>query len=204
MATRIFAGLAMAVIACSSSFAGGWGGFLYVDATHGGWTFDDDVMEFQRTVDTRSWRVGLALDTHPVADTLVNYRLQVGFGRLDVDFDAPELFELKGISVGHTIGFRLFQAESVKLWAGPHVRTAFFVGDRPDHNSEATTLIEFGVGGAIGANFNLGSRITMSFEAGYYAAGWLGFRRSNAIRNHRRSSTGCPISSIIAAAWPSP
>ena len=104
--------------------------------------------EVDLAVDTTSWRGGFVLDTAPAVDKLLNYRLQVGFGRLQTDFESTdtELFDLKGISVGHTVGFRLFHAESVKLWMGPHLRTGFFLGDQTDDSAVDTGLFEFGSG----------------------------------------------------------
>jgi len=116
-------------------------------------------------------------DTNVARKSLFNYRLSVGLESFNHDYMYDILIydwntdtyvpgqangERKGsrIVTDHAFGFGILKSSIIRLWMGPTLRFGFMPGKHPG--------LTIGVGiTALGLNFNLGSLMTVAFEAGY-------------------------------------
>lgn len=126
---------------------------------------------------TRHRELGFVLDTAVGGRSVFNYRLQIGYDRLDADsnddWDLGSDAELGGLVLDHTFGFRLFQGRAVRVWLGPQVRVAWYRG----HGSYADgvggryrtdiDLTAFGFGPALGLDWNLAPGLTLGVNGGW-------------------------------------
>lgn len=144
------------------------------------WEFDDtddSGFIFDYSGDTSGAGGGFVLDTAVARDKLFNYRLNIGIESLvaDVDELAVEM-DLGGIAMDNTFGFGVLRKDSVRLWLGPRLRVGYFNGDVQPEVAPNTdiNLLEVGLGGVFGANFNIGSTVTLGLTTGYIYSGYGG------------------------------
>jgi hypothetical protein len=150
------------------ALAAGFGVSLTFGNSDGEWTFDDGFTDLDLDVDISYKRVAFLLDTGPLSDRLLNYRLNAGLVVLESDFGFTGEIDLAGVFTSHTWGFKLFASESLRVWAGPQLRTAFYVGELENSPvSNDVVNLDLGVGGAVGVNFGIGDHVTLGVEAGY-------------------------------------
>jgi hypothetical protein len=108
------------------------------------------------------------MDTRVARAGVFNYRLNLGYESVDYGFDNDEKFSR--ISLDNTFGFGVLQTRIVRLWLGPQVRLAYmryyYEYDSGNGSSEIN-LVGLGLAPVFGANFNLGSVISICPELGY-------------------------------------
>lgn len=127
---------------------------------------------------------GLLLDSDPDSDGVFNYRLSIGYERMNVL--AANRIDLNRINIINTFGFRLFRNDIFKLWIGPQLGIDYWWGNEA-HNTydinpymhmmpgvalppisfkRCYRMVGFAGGLALGMNFNLTNRVTLSLETG--------------------------------------
>jgi hypothetical protein len=144
------------------------------------WEFDDtddSGFIFDYSGDTSRVGGGFVLDTAVAKDKLFNYRLNIGVETFVSDLDelAVEM-DLSGVAIDNTFGFGVMRGDTVRLWLGPRLRLGFFDGDVQPEIAPNTDiyLLEVGLGGVFGANFNIGSTVTLGLTTGYMYSGYGG------------------------------
>jgi hypothetical protein len=143
----------LAFVFCSSSLSADFGVFL--EGSSGSGEFDPDYgAEFDIDTETRSF--GFVLDTATTDESGFNYRLNVGYSALTLEFGPGEEFDSKGIYADNIFGFALMKSETFRWWLGPSVIVGYYSGD--DSYGDYS-FFEFGVGIVSGMNFKLGSVI---------------------------------------------
>ncbi|WP_419661698.1 uncharacterized protein Dvar_21340 [Desulfosarcina variabilis str. Montpellier] len=131
------------------------------------WTRDFDGDRSRRAF-------GFVLDTTVARDQLFNYRFQIGYETWEDEVSGFGEFDMSGISMSHDFGFGVLRTPAVRLWLGPELRFAYASGDI-DRNPYADVYsFEYGIGPVIGANFNIGSTVTLGLKAGYIFSNFLG------------------------------
>ena len=144
------------------------------------WEFDDtDAGGSIFDVSGDSSRVGggFVLDTAVAKDKLFNYRLNIGVETFKSDLDELAVeTDLAGVAIDNTFGFGVLRGDTVRLWLGPRLRVGFFDGDVQPEVAPNTDiyLLEAGLGGVFGANFNIGSTVTLGLTTGYMYTGYGG------------------------------
>lgn len=130
------------------------------------------------SADSGQYGVGLVFDSNVSGPDLFNLRLKLGvhFPRYtftDVTYDAvspPHSVELTGESIAFDLipGLALWRSPKLRLWAGPQLRLSVTFTDYPYPVSDA-----LGVGGglALGINYSLSPRWSLTLEIGY-RHGW--------------------------------
>ncbi|MBI5016099.1 MAG: hypothetical protein HZB55_11520 [Deltaproteobacteria bacterium] len=183
MPARFLGPLTAAVVALWVGSAGAAGFGVYGGGAAG------DVWDFWgQDVTTRHSEFGLVLDTTVARSSVFGYRLQVGYDHLTATADAgiwdlESDANLKGVVWDNTFGFRLFQAPSVRLWLGPQVRFARYWGhaeyDDGAGGKQRTKvrLSTFGVGPAVGVNWNLRGGPTVALTGGWRVTFYNGSER---------------------------
>ena len=75
--------------------------------------------------------------------------------------------EPDGFGMIHDFGFGLVTSESFRLWMGPELRLAWIEGSSTTTPQADYDLFSFGFGPVIGANFNMGSSVTIALTGAY-------------------------------------
>lgn len=150
---------AAAGVGAYAEFATGSGDFEY-----------DFSPEFD--VDAESAGVGFVFDTNLSGPQVFNYRLNVGYERLDLEDDFNTTLELDGLVIDNTFGFALASSPTFRWWLGPQVRIAFYNGET-DNGFEEIDLAAFGVGAVTGMNFHNGN-LCASVSLGARITGYAG------------------------------
>ena len=117
------------------------------------------------------------MDSNLAQDRLFNYRLNVGYDKLDVEGDDwnDTTLELGGLVIDNTFGFGVLRTETFRLWLGPQVRLGFYGGETDNSGTKLeAALFAFGLAPVVGANWNLGDSFTLSLVAGYRFMGFAG------------------------------
>ena len=163
-----------------SAFAAGLGFFSTAEIGTGEFEIEDSFGNelYDDDGDTARLGIGFVFDTAVARDKLFNYRLNVSVVRLDIELD--DVFnseaELAGVAFDNTFGFGVLRTEKVRLWVGPRIRLGFYGGDADSFsgNDDDVTAVDFGVGGALGANFHVGPAVSLGFETGVMISGYGG------------------------------
>jgi len=161
----------------ASTNAFGLGLGVYFEGAGGtlDWKVEDDFgNEIDVDGDSKKAAFGFVLDTAVAANTVFNYRLNVGLTRFDADFDGDdETLEMGGIAVDNTFGFAVYRSELVRLWLGPQLRIAYYHGEFEDSGFEVD-IAEVGIAPVVGVNLNFGRTFTLAFSGGYRFLGYGG------------------------------
>lgn len=106
---------------------------------------------------------GFSVDTNVATDSVFNYRLDVGYQRVQQDLGRFGTTNSDGLVLDNAFGFGVFRNEHVRLWIGPSVRLNFDFFDGAD-------AFDFGVGAgpAIGLNIHTGDLISLGITTGYH------------------------------------
>lgn len=120
---------------------------------------------------------GFVLDTKVANPGVFNYRLNIGYESVTLDFnDDPGYLDynyfindkFSRYSIDNTFGFAVLQSEIVRLWLGPQIRLSYMRFNREFESGNLNiNLINFGIAPVLGANFNLGGVFTLAPELGY-------------------------------------
>ena len=115
------------------------------------------------TNDIETTDFGFVLDTNLSGDSTFNYRLTLaaaGMEFKDTSFDS-----LNGITIVNDFGFGIVKNSNFRLWMGPELRLSWL--DQTTDSGSELDLFSFGFGPVIGANFNIGSTVTLSLTGAY-------------------------------------
>jgi hypothetical protein len=157
----------------------GLGGYINFSSGTSTWTADDGNSEWDIDSDRKITDLGFVLDTAVARDTLFNYRLQLGYENWEDDNAAGEKLDLTGFVMTHDFGFGVLRTPNVRLWLGPEVKLAFVTGSPDGSPDFDVSLFDFGIGPVIGANFNIGSTVTLAVKTGYLFEGFAGVGRQS-------------------------
>lgn len=111
--------------------------------------------------------IGLALDTAVARQSVFNYRLELGYTEVSVEYDRSN-FELDftGGEINNTFGFAIVRSHSTRIWLGPTFRLSGGSGEVADSDIDAS-YIAVGAGAVLGGNHHLGSVASICWSLGY-------------------------------------
>ncbi len=170
----LYAGLYIISISLLSSqlYATGLG--IYGTASRGSSTWKyhkEGISDFNRDADISKLGFGFVLDTAVAMDNLFNYRLNVGYGKVNIDTKASGSdIEGKNYHLFNTFGFGVLRSELIRLWLGPQIGVGFIRGEYDSIPSSAKNKYDtfyFSVGLVTGINFNIGEFVTIGIDGGY-------------------------------------
>lgn len=170
----------LACFIATPAVAVGFGIFGELEAGDGDFEFDFSD-EFDVDVDVFS--VGLAFDTDPLGEKVFNYRLNVGYSRLELEDDYSDTLELDGFIVDNTFCFAMVRSPNMRVWLGPQVRvgyysgesdTSYYVDDFDAGDDIDVELVTFGLAGVVGANFRMGYSGAFGISGGVRFSGYAG------------------------------
>ncbi len=168
---RVLLGIiGVSLLLCGQAAAAGFGGYL--EGARG-----DGEFEYQYSsdfdVDTEASGFGFVMDTDLSDRGPFNYRLNVGFERLDLEDDFGDTLELEGLVVANTFGFAFVRRPDFRWWAGPQIRIGFYEGELASDPTSDYEMVSFGFGGVTGVNF-VTNNVCFSASLGILATGYAG------------------------------
>lgn len=169
-----FAGIFTASILLSASQLSAVGLGVYATASKGSstWTYHkNEIPDFDIDSDVSKLGLGFVLDTTLAYDSLFNYRLNIGYGKVNIDNEGSGSdIEGKNYHLFNTFGFGVLRSELIRLWLGPQIGFGFIRGEYDSipagENNHFTTFF-FSIGLITGINFNIGEVITLGIDGGY-------------------------------------
>ena len=156
--------LVAALLAPAQATAVGFGGYLQY--LHGDGYFRDDGES--RDQYNNGFALGFAFDTNVAKDFLFNYRLTTGFRYAtgENEFDRLDDYDTYGWVMEHSFGFRVWNDERMRVWAGPA-----FGWELDERDAEFTNHDAFegriGFGTDLGVNVHTGRRVSIGLRASY-------------------------------------
>lgn len=87
---------------------------------------------------------GLSWDTAVARDSLLNFRMNLGYERFELEDDWGWKEDYHGVILEETLGVCLLANERLRLWAGPQLVTGLYDGD-----------VGIAYGAALGGNLHL-------------------------------------------------
>ncbi len=135
---------------------------------------DDDSWSRDFEGDRSRKAFGFVLDTTVARNQLFNYRFQVGYETWEDEVGGFGDFDMSGITMSHDFGFGVLRTPNVRLWLGPELKFSYAAGDIDSNPFADVYSFEYGIGPVIGANFNLGSTVTLGLKAGYIFSNFIG------------------------------
>jgi hypothetical protein len=176
MKTRIFSTLmvclAAGLLLCSTAWATGIGIFYKAGYGASDWEVEwsdrvNNAREVQRKDSTHTG-VGFVMDTALAKNKTFNYRLNLGYEKIAYKpGDGVFRYDLKGLVLDNDFGFAVVRSPVFRLWLGPEVRISWYQGHLNSDINYDIRLFGLGFGPVIGANFNIGPVVTLSFKGGY-------------------------------------
>jgi opacity protein-like surface antigen len=115
--------------------------------------------------DTEFVGAGMVLDSAVALNRVFNYRLNVGYEKLKVDFDLPAneinlpetgLDQLESIVIDQDFGLAVYRSDLTRIWFGPELRV-FFSHDE----------LGMGIGPVLGINLHTGREATVALKLGF-------------------------------------
>lgn len=145
----------------------GLGGYVEYGYLHYAARWDDDGF-VENGDQAHVVSAGVAYDTNLAADSLVNYRVNVGYRHLEKQKGDDDL-QLDGLALNVTVGFAPIRTQDMRVWAGPSFGFSYLLcedcagsGNRADVHQAS-----FGIGPEIGVNFHLGESLTFGVTGHY-------------------------------------
>jgi hypothetical protein len=159
----------------SSSQLNALGLGLYGTASKADYTWTYHIDESPNAdVDSDVSKIGLGfvLDTCLAKDNLFNYRLNIGYAKLDISNEKGKSIEdMTGneYSLYNTFGFGIFRSEVVRFWLGPQIGFGWTKGEYETSGTEEATFwtIFYSYAIVTGLNFNIEDLITIGVDGGY-------------------------------------
>jgi len=123
---------------------------------------------------------GLVFDTCPGGDSLVNYRLQVGFDEFRYprppDIIWAEYNYVPPLTHGHafrlspknTVGFAFFRNRSVRAWAGVSISSVYYPNNLWSRDINIVIPRLFSPGIVLGLNYHVMETLSFIFEGGMF------------------------------------
>jgi hypothetical protein len=165
--------------------AAGIGGYAEFGTGSGDFEYDFSP-EFD--VDARSAGFGFVFDSNLAGPRIFNYRLNIGYERLELEDDFSTTLDLDGLVIDNTFGFALAGSPTFRWWLGPQVRIGFYNGETDD-GFEEVDLAAFGIGAVTGMNFMTGN-VCMSVSLGARITGYAGESEALGITTDLEGNTG--------------
>jgi hypothetical protein len=115
--------------------------------------------------DTEFIGAGMVLDSAVARDRVFNYRLNVGYEKLKVEFDRPEseinlpesgLDQLESVVIDQDFGLAIYRSDLTRIWFGPELRI-FFSHDE----------FGMGLGPVLGINLHTGREASVALKLGF-------------------------------------
>ena len=152
------------------------------------WTYHkDEIPDYD--VDSKDSKIGggFVLDTCLANDRLFNYRLNIGFNKVNIDNDKNTFTSVYGVKdvkgndyhLYNSFGFGIFRSDYLRFWAGLQIGLGYFKGE---YDVSSTTgdgdntfwTIFFSGGLVAGLNIHAGDIVTFAFDGGYRIKKHLG------------------------------
>ena len=184
--------LGVTSLTADTAHAGGYG--LYAEFEHAWTSVDGNLafnspVEINRDFDDSMGGVGFMYDTNVATDTLMNYRVRVGYRagkrnwdkkREDIIFATRTSQEdplgesstfsqdsetVQGLTFNQTLGFGLIRRPDYRVWMGPTMRVSVdWYGATTDLD-----IVDVSVGGGpeIGLNYHLSDRMSATASFSY-------------------------------------
>lgn len=116
--------------------------------------------------------IGFALDTRMARRGFFNYRLGLGYERINYNPEAEEDHFHSVYYLDNTFGFGIVKTRFLRLWMGPQIRLAYFSFKENYSGTYGSSEYKengfgIGIGPVIGANFNFGSVVSICLDLGY-------------------------------------
>jgi hypothetical protein len=170
---------AVTFCAFSSAEAAGIGFFYSQGEKTSDWTSDWSMTTAARLSSKMEHKdFGLVFDTNLAKDRLFNYRLEFGKAEADIKpfFDSapPSNMKVEGLVMNHDFGFGARVAPFLRIWLGPEIRITWMDGVLASDPLQDLDLFGFGVGGAVGLNFNLPGSVTLGIKGSYVVMNYAG------------------------------
>ena len=110
---------------------------------------------------------GIVFDTAVAKDTLLNYRLNLGYERWEDDVkDSNTKYQMDSAVLRNTLGFGVLRTKMLRLWLGPQFSLSYAQGNPESDSNFDIKLFGVGFGPAVGLNLNLGKVVTLAFTFG--------------------------------------
>lgn len=171
---QIFAFGLVCVLGISSAAALGLGTYYSLGWGDGEIEYDDyynsnDTIDID--TDHKNRAIGFVLDTNVAKDSLFNYRFNVAIDAIEIESERGIDIEADGFAMDHTFGFGVLRTPQVRLWIGPQINLSYY-HEEYDHDGNYYydndfDLFGFGIGPAMGVNFNIGELFTLTATHGY-------------------------------------
>lgn len=166
--TRLFvAALCAAGLTFAAPASAGLGGYFEYGLSQfaANWIDDGFVQDGDQA---HSIGLGVAWDDNLAADSLLNYRLNIGLRHLEPSEGDDDL-RLYGLSGQFTLGFSPLRSESMRFWLGPSIGVSYLLCvDCAGSNDKADVhQASIGLGPEFGWNYHLDERFTVSVTARY-------------------------------------
>ncbi|MBN1408970.1 MAG: hypothetical protein JW956_14320 [Calditrichaceae bacterium] len=127
---------------------------------------DGDTYDIEQ--DIGHFGFGFVLDTKVAKRGVFNYRLNINYEIVDLGDENAWKEDFKRLAIDNTFGFAVLQSKVVRLWIGPQVRLAYMsYSSDLEYASLDVNLIGLGLAPVFGANFNIGSLVSICPELGY-------------------------------------
>ncbi len=159
---------ASCILFFASSAQAGLGGYVEYGFLHYAALWQDDGFVEDGDL-AHVMSAGVAWDSNLATDTLMNYRVNVGYRRLEGAKGDNDL-QFDGLAFNLTLGFAPIRTEAMRIWAGPSIAASYLVcekcaGPRDRADVHQATL---GLGPEVGVNLHLGKVLTMSITGRYH------------------------------------
>lgn len=144
----------------SHAYALGLGGYLQFEGGSG--SIEADVPDSSsEDITSSAWGIGFTLDTNPMTSELWSYRLNLGYQGASIDSDEAESEsqDFAGFVLDNTFAFTISSDKMMRIWAGPVIRLASYSSDE---DGADTTLGMFGIGAAVGLNYQVADKFIVS------------------------------------------
>jgi hypothetical protein len=116
---------------------------------------------------------GFVLDTRVANPGVFNYRLNLNYENADLGNEDQWGDGFSRFAIDNTFGFAVLQSPVVRMWLGPQIRIAYMKFSQDNYYSEVNS-IGFAFAPVLGANFNLGSVVSLCPELGYRFSFYVG------------------------------
>lgn len=128
-----------------------------------GWWSSDSSSNSKE--DTEIIGTGMVFDTTVARNSVFNYRLNLGYEKLKIDFDqTSETDRLENVVIDQDFGFAVYKSDSARIWFGPEQRI-FFSHDE----------FGLGIGPVLGINLHSSREASLSLKLGYLFSGFASF-----------------------------